>query len=256
MKYTLKKELKLICKQIAIKFHLLYPYRIIIYQYRIIKFVLKIQKSKYLVCDQRKLVYVGIPKIASTSMRRSFMKHQDVDKIHIHAALKRQLPTVAQNYFKFSFVRNPFDRLYSCYKNIVYDPKKVLDYPFGHFRHIANFEQFVKKVTKVPDAISNPHFISQYCFLYKNNKCLVNSVGKFENLVQDFEPIRQKYQLNPLPYYNKSQATTDEWKDHYTEELATLIYKRYKKDFELFYPNAYAELLAYIKQSKPNKGLN
>ena len=270
MKPTLKKELKLICKQIAIKFHLLYPYRIIIYQYRIIKFVLEIQKSKYLVCDQRKLVYVGIPKIASTSIKGSFMKQQEMDEmlrrleskkeqeheIQKRVAFKRQLSTVAQNYFKFGFVRNPFDRLYSCYKNKVYNSKANLVYPFGYFHHIVNFEHFVKKITKVPDAIGNPHFISQYYLLHKNNKCLIDSVGKFENLVQDFEPIRQKYQLEPLTHHNQSQARTDEWKNHYTEELAALIYKRYKKDFELFYPNAYAELLAYIKQSKPNKGLN
>ena len=233
MKPTLKKELKLICKQkvIAIKFHLLYRYRVIIYHFKAVRMLVRPKKRKYLICDQRKFVYVEIPKIACTSIKASFIKQQEMDEIlrhlefekeqeneiHGHFQAKRRLPTVAQNYFKFGFVRNPFDRLYSCYKDKVYNSKASFMYPFGYFQHIVNFERFVKKVAKVPDAIGNRHFISQYYFLYKNNKCLVDSVGRFENLVQDFEPIRQKYQLNPLLHHNKSQAATDEWKDHYTE---------------------------------------
>ena len=200
--------------------------------------------NKYVIDDKRKIVYLIISKVACTSIRATFTEHKIGDS-------KTRLSTQQQDYFKFSFVRNPFDRLYSCYKNkfVGKSGTRLIDnYPFNYFGHIASFEQFVKKVVRLPDIISDQHFMSQYFHLYKNNVCLVDSVGRFESLAKDFEPIRQKYQLGQLEHYNKSQSKVDEWKSHYTEELAALVYRQYKKDFKLFYPHAYQELLTYIKK--------
>ena len=211
--------------------------------------------GRYVIDDKKKLAYLFISKVACSSIKTTFIEpgipddhsvHEIVDRIH-------RLSAQQQDYFTFAFVRNPFDRLYSCYKNKFVDKSGThsLDqYPFNYFGHIASFEQFVKKVVRIPDIISDQHFMSQYFHLYKNNVCLVDSVGRFESLAKDFEPIRQKYQLGQLEHYNKSQSKVDEWKSHYTEELAALVYRRYKKDFKLFYPHAYQELLTYI-QEKP-----
>ena len=211
--------------------------------------------GKYVIDDKKKIVCLFISKVACTSIKATFTEpgipdaysaYKMVDQTHRFSAQQ-------QDYFTFAFVRNPFDRLYSCYKNKFVDKSGThsLDqYPFNYFGHIASFEQFVKKVVRLPDIISDQHLISQYFQLYKHNVCLVDSIGRFESLAKDFEPIRQKYQLGQLGHYNKSQSKVDEWKSHYTEELAALVYRRYKKDFKLFYPHAYQELLTYI-QEKP-----
>ncbi len=82
--------------------------------------------------------------------------------------------------------------------------------------------------------------------MYKNGKCSVDYIGRFENIENDFEPIRKKYKLEKLPHFNKTQHKKDEWKEYYTKEIADLVYKRYRKDFDVWYPNAYKELMYYL----------
>ena len=115
----------------------------------------------------------------------------------------------------------------------------------------TSFGEFVDKISGIPNRISEWHFISQsYCLLGKNKEPVVDYVIKFETLEKDFEKIRKKYNLDKLPTINKTRSKGERWEDYYTFDLAKKIYKRYKKDFDIWYPNAYKDLLQYLKNSK------
>ena len=71
----------------------------------------------------KKFVFVCIAKCASTSISRRFGYYVDPPPHEYHMFLKdivRKHP-IAKDYFKFAFVRNPFDRIYSTYINLKYD---------------------------------------------------------------------------------------------------------------------------------------
>ena len=79
------------------------------------------------VSDENRFAFVCIAKAASTSIRRRFgftatPENPDPPPHIYHMFLKdiiKQKPE-AKDYFKFCFVRNPYDRLYSTYADFKY----------------------------------------------------------------------------------------------------------------------------------------
>lgn len=97
-------------------------------------------------------------------------------------------------YYKFSFVRNPWDRLVSFYKYR------------GH-AHRYDFKTFVFKHMPKPGWTNDfCHVTPQYDFIYKDDRCLVDFVGKFEHLQHDFDQVCAALGLpvGKLPHANKS----------------------------------------------------
>ena len=227
------------------------------------------KKSKYfmniIIETQKEIAYLPISKTANSSIKSSFISIKigfDVhnDKLfnynkNLKLIENDKFSTIEKKYYFFTFVRNPFDRLYSCYKNKWTQNDPYLDYLIniylvGYLKEVNSFETFIKKIVKIPDVIADAHFCSCYSSIYEKGYCFMDFIGRFERLEEDFEPIRKKFGLNKLQKLNQSQVHKDEWKKYYTEELADLVYHKYKKDFELWYPNAYQELLDDLKERK------
>ena len=66
---------------------------------------------------ESKFIFVAVAKTACTSIHRSFEITQDPEPNIYHMHLKDIIKTnpEAKGYFKFGFVRNPYDRLVSAY---------------------------------------------------------------------------------------------------------------------------------------------
>lgn len=98
------------------------------------------------------------------------------------------------SYFKFAFVRNPWDRLVSEY---LYRK---------HNKHFT-FKDFILRGFPEPDPYKDAyrHVMPQYDFIFDAaGKQLVDFVGRFENLQQDFDMVCQKLGIegHPLPHVN------------------------------------------------------
>ncbi len=155
------------------------------------------------------------------------------------------------------FVRNPFARLVSCYESKYHFDKKgnsvavvrgFLDfdnYLGGYMKQDKGFAHFVDQVVSIPHRLANHHFRSQYLVLIdEDGKPLVDYIGHFETLEQDYEPIRKKYGFSPLKHYNKTEY--GDWRDYYTTALAKKVYRKFKKDVQYFgYEQVYRDLLEY-----------
>lgn len=192
------------------------------------------------VCHKKKCIFVHIPKTAGTSIEQ-FLKDNGNNNIEYHGVrdgrsmhhftamdLKKELPWHFNDYYKFSIVRNPYDRLLSEY---YWTPIPHVGYKSGKTR--AEFLDYVSYTVKNRlffQNIYNDHFMPQYMFLY-GKKLLVNHIFRFENmnLVVDF--LKKKLQIeNDLPNLNKSKLKKEYWNDRQKER----IYKIYKNDFILF----------------------
>jgi len=137
--------------------------------------------------------------------------------------------------FKFSFVRDPFQRLVSEY---LYQYRTI------------DFKKFVLDVipkTTTDNYIEhkgvNRHIMPQWMFLYDGKgDLLVDFVGKFENLQTDFNIICDKIGFTglKLPYRNKTKikkrlkVPQQEYLSYYDNETYDFIRKYYKKDINLF----------------------
>lgn len=203
------------------------------------------------------IAYLNLAKCACTSIVGSFVDKEVDDKSEY--ARKKYCITGKivnnESIFKFTYVRNPFERLVSCYVNKVkehnYEGKKnyftYINYLMGILSDISNFEDFVKCIVKIPDRWADRHFKLLYSYIYDNGKKLVDYVGKFEDLSHSYEKIRGKYNLQELKHENTSEKK--DWKTYYTKETAELVYKYYEKDILTFgYEAQYKELLKYVNK--------
>lgn len=195
-------------------------------------------KNSYrgVVFENNKFVYFPIPKVASTSLQNIFeeidFKKEDTPKI-------KDFEKKYKNYYKFAFVRNPYDRVVSCYKDKILETNAYTGLALrqGFDIHMG-FKEFVKEITKIPNIRADQHIKSQSFFLKdKNGDLIPDFVGKFENLERDYKKIMNNIGIkNPpkLLHKNKTQDKGKDYKDYYDEETRRLVQKRYKEDFELF----------------------
>lgn len=193
------------------------------------------------VCYKKKCIFVHIPKTAGTSieqfLRDRGKNHLDFFGVHNNRSLQhltaielKKIVPIYNTLYKFSMVRNPYDRLLSEYywTNI---PN------MGH-KYGKTKDQFLQKVINIVinnkyfEHRDNDHFIPQYNFVFNNNELIVDEVFQYEKLKDATNYLKKKLGINiNFPYLNKTSATK---KDQWTDKQKEIIYKLYNKDFIIF----------------------
>jgi len=178
--------------------------------------------------------YIHIPKTGGVSVKNAlypscFINNKDITGGHL-LAKERVNEKHWKESFKFTFVRNPWDQVISAYffrtKNI--HQKKIK----------LSFEQWIRKASEDPSILSP--VIRK---LFKNgqrgwitndqDKIIVDFVGKFENLSDDWKHICQQIGLEKeLKLYNSSQH--QHYSYYYTEETRKIVAAIFQKDIEMF----------------------
>lgn len=221
------------------------------------------QPRNFLPVKKAKVVYLEMPKVANTSIKASIFGYQNMeDSITIQVIASEQiiheLGEREKKYFKFTFVRNPFERLVSCYESKYKTDRKYLGkelehlwfdyYLFGYMSKDEGFDAFVRKVYRIPDYLKDFHFLPQYKIVYdKQGKCTVDFVGKVENIDEVYPKLQEKYGFDDLPHMN--QSTKKLWMDYYTKETARMVYRMYQKDIKAFgYLEEYKKLMKYLSK--------
>ena len=171
--------------------------------------------------EKFKAVYFRVPKAASTSLLISFRKFDNVEKCEEYD----------ESHFKFAFVRNPFDRLASCFRHVIQKGamQNIQNHPDLH-RNMS-FSEFVDVIVDIDVDKMDIHFRPQYTFIPEKPDFL----GSFESLQKDYEKVCDKIGIKDkenLLHKNKTDKTI--FKDYYTKESIEKVLKKYKRDFKLF----------------------
>lgn len=209
------------------------------------------------IIDSLKTIFIHVPKTGGISIDRYFRENYNlVDFTGHHSAseIKVKFPENFDNYFKFAFVRNPWERLASAfffldqggYSKIdaVIREKYLLKYA-GNFSDfvldLPNNLEFVKAPTLPSelgvDGLPFPtaHFVEQAYWICDNdNKILVDFVGRFENLQSDFEKICKKLELQAIPLQKLNSSKHDYYRNHYNHETASIVERLYARDINLW----------------------
>ena len=125
-------------------------------------------------------------------------------------------------FFKFAFVRNPWDRLASEYR---YLKEKI---PFAAFVERMLAEDY-------PDP--SRHIKAQVDFLTdEHGKIIVDFVGRFEALAVDFGEVARRLELGrvKLPHRNSSSLFRRSYRNYYDERLREQVRQFYAADIERF----------------------
>jgi hypothetical protein len=225
--------------------------------------------TRYIISEEHRFVYLAIPKVASTSLLNSLLPYFDfgLDSESL-AMLKQGIPLRGAHekfnrsryrinkatflaglgdqyhqYFKFTFVRNPWDRLLSCYMSKVV--RSGAGMPMGKYGNVIlrrnmSFQEFAEAVCLIPDEEANIHFCSQHVFVCSRGSgknVLADYVGRFENLEEDFEIVTKRIGINAqLPHAANTASIrgSRSYRDFYGEKLARMVGERYREDVEIF----------------------
>lgn len=144
---------------------------------------------------QRRLncLFIHIPKTAGTAILEGLGKKRTHYRQHfpwyVYQAANRKYFT---NSFKFSFVRNPYDRLYSAYEYLkAGGAGGGGDRAAGEaLRKYQDFDDFIYQALHLGDLRNNLHFIPQSNFILDLcGKPVVDYLGRQETIDDDFAEI-------------------------------------------------------------------
>ncbi len=149
-----------------------------------------------------------------------------------------------RKFFKFSFVRNPWDRLLSCYMEKIINPdpntgflrQLEATYPGYNFQAM-DFSDFVRFAHRLPGRRMEPHFMPQHWFFRPS---AMDLVGRVENFSEDLQQLlahlspaaREKIADLEIPQLKKSGHR--HYTQYYNEETRRLVEKKYARDIRLF----------------------
>lgn len=185
-----------------------------------------------------KMIYVHVPKVAGKSICDFLFDGERLGHMP-YCWYEKNAPNLCGQYFRFSFVRNPWDRMVSAYHYLRSGGSgkrdKEISKELSVFKTFDDFAVSWLNEKKLEEKI---HFVPQYEFL-KNHEGLVDLdfIGRFENLSRDVEKLccqlgRDKVHLNKLKKINASKR--GDYRQYYTETSREIVAELYKKDITMF----------------------
>lgn len=187
--------------------------------------------------DQYRCIFVHIPKCAGISVSRSLFgnvsgAHHSIQKFQIMFA-----PDEFAQYFKFTFVRNPWDRLVSAFHFLKKGGLTVQDKDWSD-RYLApypDFDAFARHGIQNRQIFFFPHFRPQYTYIcLLGRQPAMNFIGYFENLSRDFDYICQTLKLDAsLKSLNRNPDRESDFRKYYTNETRDIVGRLYADDIRM-----------------------
>lgn len=137
----------------------------------------------------------------------------------------RVAPEVFESYFKFAFVRNPFELLVSWYHNALQNETDK-DTVHRKVTQMNGFGDFVRWATSRPTLQVN--FVTD-----RDGNQIVDFIGRFENLEADFAEVCRRIGVEAsLPHAFRSEHQA--YRGYYDAEARRLVEEHLRPDIERF----------------------
>lgn len=131
-----------------------------------------------------------------------------------------------ESYFKFGFVRNPWDRVVSLYERA-----EALQ-----LKERMTFEEFVDWIEYSSSTCvhSSPHRYQLDWFVDPNGKVLADFIGRFERLEEDWAFVAEKLRIAEKLPHSRANARARHYTEYYNERTRDVIGRKFKVDVERF----------------------
>lgn len=202
-----------------------------------------------IVSHQNRFIFAAIPKTGTHSVRHALREHlgpDDMEQARLFVEKKFPIPEIARmghghvslaevrpflgeqmfdDYLKFAFVRNPFDRFISyC--------------AFATSRE-GSFERDPKRVMRHFLFTAPPHqhiiFRQQHMFITDaGGNLLADEIGKVEEMQLSYDRIAARIGIASTPLDHANRSRRGDYRDYYDQELIDGVARIYGRDIELF----------------------
>ena len=195
-----------------------------------------------------KFIFAAIPKTGTHSVRRALREHmgpQDMEQVGLFVQSQLPIPDLARmghghislaqlrpfmkpedfgTFFKFAFVRNPFDRFVSYSSFIT--------------REVGHFDRDPKMVMR--HFLANPPsdhilFRPQYEFVTdQDGNLLADYIGRVEDMQKSYDEICARIGIPKATLDQVNSSRRGSYRDYYDDALVEGVAKLYARDLELF----------------------
>jgi hypothetical protein len=188
--------------------------------------------------DHLGCIYLHVPRTGGISVSRALFGHPVGHRSYHHYFCSNRKKAAA--YFKFAFVRNPWDRLVSAHAFLAAGGRNLDDRRFARqsVERYEDFPAFVHGWLTRENALRYPHLTPQHLFVNRTGRLgdpviKADFVGRFERLEQDFGAVARELGVEaPLPRTNASRR--GDFREYYDEASRARVAQVYAEDIALF----------------------
>jgi len=155
-----------------------------------------------------------------SSVRYSFRNHKNPNN---DLTVSREQ---YNSYFKFTVVRNPWDRAYSSYENVMRD--ELHKQAWG-IKEPVTFNEFLRRFMGKEMLVPQTYWLKDF-----KNKMPFDYICRFENLKDDFNNVCRLMGYKSIVLPHKKKGSGGNYKDKIDNESRNLIAEFYKEEIELF----------------------
>ena len=208
-----------------------------------------------MISHKYKCIFVEVPKTGSTSVRailgKAWKPHLNLWQIKDHmenywtrvggrtnrirkilylTKSKERRKHIGQEqfetYFKFGFVRNPWDRVVSLYER-----NEAVQ-----FKDKMSFDEFVDWIeySSATCVHSSPHRYQLDWFVDPNGKILADFIGKFEQLSNDWDLVAKKLGITAALPHRRENPRPRHYTEYYDTRTREVIANKFRIDIEKF----------------------
>ena len=207
-----------------------------------------------------KTIFIHIPKTGGTSVEAALGMHgekrdigirpyfnQTIDTAHLYgrdlqhmtaAHLKTKLgdDVIYDAYFKFSIVRNPWERLVSTcawagQKWAKGDPLRQPEFD-DIVRQL--YERFEAARSASQTLVLPPHLAAQHTFICDSEmRPMVDCVARYENLAEEWPRISKKIGID-VPLGSRMKSHHQPYQDYYRENTRKMVAEIYARDTSMY----------------------
>lgn len=177
-----------------------------------------------MICHKNNFVFVHIPRTGGTSIEFQFSEPPPREEKHLPLSFFEKKFEIS-NYFKFTFIRNPWDIVISKYLC-----------PFYASINYLSGKSLLHFLTKYYRAPFEPGDTFDHYFDPKR----IDFIGRFESRGQDLELISNKINFpidknfSVKAKENQKGANKKHYTEYYDDDTREIVAKKYAKDIEYF----------------------
>jgi len=199
----------------------------------------------------KEILFIHIPKCAGVSLAQALEKKVRVKRQGPHFKCKDLFGPNGSldrdNYFVFTFVRNPWERLVSTFFYIMKGGRAEIDARRRDLylnKYHGDFKSFVLDIEHWIDIRESdsiypdqfiPHFRPQYEFICdEEGNSMVDFIGSVENIKSDFESLCGALSIEVVKLPKSNRSSHGKYHKYYDSKTTGIVAEYYAEDIELF----------------------
>jgi hypothetical protein len=197
----------------------------------------------------RQFIFVAVPKTGTHAIRQALRTHmgpEDWEQVglfvtkafpvpelaairHGHLTLQQVRPFLDPDdfdgFYKFGFVRNPFDRFVSFCSFFTRDEGSFVRNPHAVMRHFLF----------VAPPHGRIHYQPQHIFFEDDEgRIIADQVGRVEEMQTSYEEACRRIGIPARQLDKVNSSRRSNYREYYTPELKAAVARLYARDLELF----------------------